>query len=97
MSTPLTWAELRHADRDDYTINTVPAFVAARPDPWADMEVTRQPIQPLLDMVAADEDRGLADLPYPPAYPKMPGEPPRVQPSKKVSAHWDEHGNRVAE
>lgn len=27
--------------------------------------------------------------------PKMPGEPPRVQPSKKVAAHWDEHGNRV--
>jgi hypothetical protein len=21
--------------------------------------------------------------------PKMPGEPPRVQPSKKVAAHWD--------
>ena len=31
------------------------------------------------------------------AIPKMPGEPPRVQPSKKVAAHWDEHGNRVAE
>jgi hypothetical protein len=41
-------------------------------------------------MVAADEERG---LPYPPSYPKMPGEPPRVQPSKKVAAHWDEHGN----
>ena len=30
------------------------------------------------------------ELPYPPDYPKMPGEPPRVQPSKKVAAHWDE-------
>jgi hypothetical protein len=27
--------------------------------------------------------------------PKMPGEPPRVQPSKKVESHWDEHGNRI--
>lgn len=27
--------------------------------------------------------------------PKMPGEPPRVQPSKKVAAHWDEDGNRI--
>ena len=27
--------------------------------------------------------------------PKMPGEPPRVQPSKKVEEHWDEDGNRV--
>ena len=26
--------------------------------------------------------------------PKMPGEPPRVQPSKKVAANWDEDGNR---
>jgi len=25
----------------------------------------------------------------------MPGEPPRVQPSKKVAAHWDEDGNRI--
>ncbi|WP_179476324.1 hypothetical protein [Mycolicibacterium vinylchloridicum] len=25
--------------------------------------------------------------------PKMPGEPPRVQPSKKVAAHWDDDGN----
>ena len=27
--------------------------------------------------------------------PKMPGEPPRVQPSKKVAANWDEDGNPV--
>jgi len=26
--------------------------------------------------------------------PKMPGEPPRVQPSKKVEAHWTEDGRR---
>jgi hypothetical protein len=25
----------------------------------------------------------------------MPGEPPRVQPSKKVAANWDEDGNPV--
>jgi hypothetical protein len=29
--------------------------------------------------------------------PKMPGEPPRVQPSKKVEAHWDADGNRIEE
>ena len=44
-------------------------------------------------MVAADEEQGLGDMPYPPSYPKMPGEPPRVQPSKKVAAHWDDQGN----
>ena len=36
----------------------------------------------LLEMADADEERGEGDLPYPPSYPKMPGEPKRVQPSK---------------
>ena len=25
----------------------------------------------------------------------MPGEPPRVQPSKKVAEHWDDEGNYI--
>ncbi|MHA0289509.1 non-homologous end-joining DNA ligase [Mycobacterium sp. C3-094] len=95
VSTPLTWDELRTADPDDYTIQTVPDFVAGRPDPWAGIDDVAQSIEPLLEMVAADEDRGLGDLPYPPSYPKMPGEPPRVQPSKKVAAHWDDEGNPI--
>ena len=37
----------------------------------------------LLEMSAADEARGLGDAPWPPHYPKQPGEPPRVQPSKR--------------
>ena len=37
----------------------------------------------VLEMVAADEEQGLGDAPWPPHYPKMPGEPPRVQPSKR--------------
>jgi len=83
VSTPLTWEELADADPDDYTMTSVPAFVAGRPDPWAGIETNAQSLQVLLDMVEADEqERGLADLPYPPNYPKMPGEPKRVQPSK---------------
>lgn len=94
VSTPLSWSDLADADPDDYTMATVPDLVASRDDPWAAMEETVQSLQPLLDMVAADEERGLGDMPYPPSYPKMPGEPPRVQPSKKVAEHWDEDGNR---
>ncbi|GAB4944712.1 hypothetical protein MAHJHV50_47780 [Mycobacterium avium subsp. hominissuis] len=41
-----------------------------------------QSIGPLLRMAEADEERGLGDMPYPPNYPKMPGEPKRVQPSR---------------
>jgi hypothetical protein len=40
-------------------------------------------LETALDWYAADErDRGLGDMPYPPEYPKMPGEPMRVQPSR---------------
>jgi DNA ligase D len=93
VSTPLTWAELATADPDDYTIATVPGLVAERDDPWAAIDSVAFPLDSLLELVAADEERGLGDLPYPPSYPKMPGEPARVQPSKKVAAHWDEKGN----
>jgi DNA ligase D len=96
VSTPLSWDELADADPDDYTIVTVPDFVAGRPNPWANIEDVAHSIDGLLDMVKADEEeRGLGDLPYPPSYPKMPGEPPRVQPSKRVDAHWDADGNAV--
>jgi hypothetical protein len=56
--------------------------VACRDDPWADMDSVDQSIAQLLDMVEADKERGLGDMPYPPNYPKMPGEPKRVQPSR---------------
>jgi len=96
VSTPLSWEELRDAEPDDYTIASVPDLVASRPDPWADIDEVAQSLEPLLEMVRADEsERGLGDLPYPPSYPKMPGEPPRVQPSKKVAANWDDDGNPV--
>ena len=34
------------------------------------------------DDAHGDETEGLTDMPYPPDYPKMPGEPKRVQPSR---------------
>ncbi len=61
---------------------TVPDLVKRRDDPWAGMDDAAQSIAPLLEMAAADEERGLGDMPYPPNYPKMPGEPKRVQPSR---------------
>ena len=83
VSTPLTWAELAAAQTpDDYTMATVPDLVAQRGDPMAEMDSLVQSIENLLAMAAADADRGLGDLPYPPNYPKMPGEPKRVQPSR---------------
>jgi DNA ligase D len=88
VSTPLTWDELAATgpvDPDDYTIATVPDLIRRRGDPWRTIDDLEQSIEPLRDMVAADEARGLGDLPYPPNYPKMPGEPKRVPPSREHS------------
>jgi DNA ligase D len=89
VSTPLSWDELAQADPDDYTIATVPALLARRGDAMADLDSTAQSIEPLLEMAVADAERGLGDLPYPPNYPKMPGEPKRVQPSRNTDLKRD--------
>ena len=68
---------------DDYTIGIVPALLEKRGDAMADLDAIAQSIEPLLEMVKADEERGLGDLPYPPSYPKMPGEPPRCSPARR--------------
>ena len=52
------------------------------PDRHAAINDVAHSLQPLLDLYAADEARGEGDMPYPPDYPKMPGEPKRVQPSR---------------
>jgi len=80
VSTPFAWDELDHITPDTLTIATVPARVAAGGDPWAGMP--RQDLTPLLAMSERDLASGLADAPWPPVYPKMPGEPPRVAPSR---------------
>lgn len=82
VSMPVTWEELADAEPDDYTMATVPDLVRDREDPWAAMDDAVQSIASLLEMAEADEERGLGDMPYPPNYPKMPGEPKRVQPSR---------------
>ncbi|MFI6865880.1 DNA polymerase domain-containing protein [Nocardia sp. NPDC050406] len=84
VSTPIAWADLDAIVPDELTIATVPARVAERGDPWADR--APQSIEPLLDLSAKDMAAGLMDAPWPPVYPKMPNEPPRVQPSKARKA-----------
>ncbi|WP_102419368.1 non-homologous end-joining DNA ligase [Mycobacterium sp. 4858] len=89
VSTPLTWDELAGAEPDDYTIASVPGLVKGREDPWAAMGGAAQSIAALLEMADDDEERGLGDMPYPPNYPKMPGEPKRVQPSRDTDRKKD--------
>ncbi len=62
VSTPLSWEELRDADPDDYTISTVPDFVASRPDPWADIDSKAQSLEALLEMVAPMSRSGASGI-----------------------------------
>jgi len=82
VSTPFTWDELDDIDADAMTIGSVPERVAERGDPWEQIDARPQSLQPLLDMSERDLASGLQDAPWPPVYPKMPGEPPRVAPSR---------------
>ncbi len=45
-----------------------------------------QSIEPLLELSEQDMANGLMDAPWPPVYPKMPNEPPRVAPSRAKKA-----------
>jgi DNA ligase D len=86
VSTPFQWDELDDVEPDELTLATVPGRVAERGDPWAGIDADLQSLEPLLEMSARDLDSGLLDAPWPPVYPKMPGEPPRVAPSRAKKA-----------
>jgi hypothetical protein len=82
VSTPFRWDELDLVQPDGLTIVTVPERVQALGDPWAEMSDAPQSLEPLLAMHERDSAAGLPDAAWPPVYPKMPGEPPRVAPSR---------------
>jgi DNA ligase D len=82
VSTPFTWDELATIEIDALTMATVPARVAAMGDPWSPMDAEPQSLEPVLELHRRDQADGLLDAPWPPVYPKMPGEPPRVAPSR---------------
>jgi len=83
VSAPLTWEELPDVATEDFTIKTMPTRFAKVGDVHAAIDDQAFSLEGLLEMADRDEqDHGLGDAPYPPNYPKMAGEPKRVQPSK---------------
>jgi hypothetical protein len=68
----------------------VPERVAKIGDPHATIDDVAHDLTPLLEWFERDERNGEGDMPYPPDHPKMPGEPPRVQPSRKNPANWED-------
>jgi DNA ligase D len=79
VSAPVAWEELAEVQPEDFTVATMPARFAEVGDRHAAIDDVAHSLQPLLDMYERDEE---GDMPYPPDYPKMPGEPKRVQPSR---------------
>jgi DNA ligase D len=82
VSAPLAWDELDQVVPEDFTVATMPARFADVGDRHATIDDAAHSLRPLLDMYESDAAEGQGDMPYPPDYPKMPGEPKRVQPSR---------------
>jgi bifunctional non-homologous end joining protein LigD len=85
VSMPLAWHEVGQCEPQDFTVFTVPQRFAARPDPHAARAAAASSLEPLLELAARDDARGLGDAPWPPHYQKMQGEPKRVAPSRARS------------
>ena len=83
VSAPLAWDELPEVQPEDFTVATMPARFAEVGDRYAAIDDVHHSLEPLLEMYERDEE---GDMPYPPDYPKMPGEPKRVQPSRAQEA-----------
>ncbi len=82
VSAPLAWEELEDVAPEQFTVATMPARFAEVGDRHAAIDAVAHSLEPLLEMYERDAADGEADMPYPPDYPKMPGEPKRVQPSR---------------
>ncbi|HVR71004.1 MAG TPA: non-homologous end-joining DNA ligase [Vicinamibacteria bacterium] len=83
VSAPVTWEELADCRPEDFTLRTMPARFAAIGDRHAAIDGHPCSLEALLELSARQEKEGLGDAPWPPHYAKQPGEPPRVQPSKR--------------
>ncbi len=82
VSAPVGWDELPDVETEDFTLATMPARFAELGDVQAGIDDAVCDLGVLLEWVEREEAAGEGEAPYPPNFPKMPGEPPRVQPSR---------------
>jgi DNA ligase D len=82
VSAPVAWEELPEVAPEEFTVATLAARFAEVGDLHAAIDDVAHSLEPLLAMYERDEAEGEGDMPYPPSYPKMAGEPKRVQPSR---------------
>ena len=82
VSAPVGWDELQEVETEDFTLATMPERFRRLGDVQAGIDQAVCDLRVLLEWVERDERDGLGEAPYPPNFPKMPGEPRRVQPSR---------------
>ena len=82
VSAPVTWDELLDVETEDFTLATMPKRFAELGDVQAAIDDSVCDLRKLFEWVERDEKAGVGEGPYPPQFPKMPGEPKRVQPSR---------------
>lgn len=87
VSAPFAWDELAAVQIEDFPLDR---YVADRYEVVGDLTACIDDavgrIDTLMEWVMRDDANGEGDAPWPPHYPKQPGEPPRVQPSKQRRA-----------
>jgi DNA ligase D-like protein (predicted polymerase) len=83
VSAPLAWDEVDACEPGDFTLGTMPSRFAEMGDRHAGMDLHPCSIAGVLELSARQEREGLGDAPWPPHYQKQPGEPARVQPSRR--------------
>jgi bifunctional non-homologous end joining protein LigD len=84
VSAPLRWDEVPVASIQDYPMDR---FVLDRYSLVGDLtegiDAAVGRLDGLLDLARKDQEEGLGEAPWPPHFPKAPGEPRRVQPSRR--------------
>lgn len=90
VSFPLHWDELEQAEPGDFNVRTVPALLARRPDAHAAIDARAFGLESLLALFERQRTSGAGEAPFPPHFPKAPGEPHRAAPSRsRRPAHPD--------
>ena len=87
VSAPIAWDDVASCEPGDFTLATMPSRFAAVGDLHQGIDDNAGSLERLLELSARQERDGLGDAPWPPQYKKQPGEPLRVQPSRRATKH----------
>ena len=79
VSAPVSWDELWDCEISDFDIWTMRRRFEVLGDPHATIDDVAHDLTPLLELYDRHSE---GEAPYPPQFPKMAGEPKRVQPSR---------------